>query len=143
MSTPRTFGDLDPSQYPGERLGMPETGIGSVGRFGRRIGALVVDYVLALAVANVFLPYSSSANSLLTLALFVFMQVLGILFIGGGAGHRLFGMRLLAIDGTPVGFRKALLRSLLLVVVIPALVWDSDQRGFHDKVAGTVLTVVR
>ena len=25
------------------------------------------------------------------------------------------------------------------VIVIPALVWDSDQRGFHDKVAGTVL----
>jgi hypothetical protein len=30
-------------------------------------------------------------------------------------------------------------RSLLLGIVIPALVWDSDQRGFHDKVAGTVL----
>jgi hypothetical protein len=25
------------------------------------------------------------------------------------------------------------------VLVLPALVWDSDQRGFHDKVAGTVL----
>jgi len=23
--------------------------------------------------------------------------------------------------------------------VIPVLVWDSDQRGFHDKIAGTVL----
>jgi hypothetical protein len=26
---------------------------------------------------------------------------------------------------------------------VPALVWDSDQRGFHDKVAGTVLLRVR
>jgi hypothetical protein len=30
-------------------------------------------------------------------------------------------------------------RTALLMVVVPALVWDSDQRGFHDKVAGTVL----
>ena len=29
--------------------------------------------------------------------------------------------------------------ALLLIIVIPALVWDSDQRGFHDKGAGTVL----
>jgi hypothetical protein len=30
-------------------------------------------------------------------------------------------------------------RSVLLMIVIPALVWDSDHRGFHDKIAGTVL----
>jgi hypothetical protein len=30
-------------------------------------------------------------------------------------------------------------RTLLLCLVIPVLVWDSDQRGFHDKIAGTVL----
>jgi hypothetical protein len=30
-------------------------------------------------------------------------------------------------------------RTLLLVIIVPAVVWDSDQRGFHDKVAGTVL----
>jgi len=30
-------------------------------------------------------------------------------------------------------------RSVLLGLAIPALVWDSDQRGFHDKIAGTVL----
>jgi uncharacterized RDD family membrane protein YckC len=30
-------------------------------------------------------------------------------------------------------------RTALLIVVIPAVIWDADQRGLHDKVAGTVL----
>jgi hypothetical protein len=25
------------------------------------------------------------------------------------------------------------------VIVIPAVIWDADQRGLHDKAAGTVL----
>jgi len=32
-----------------------------------------------------------------------------------------------------------LVRTVLLAVVIPALIWDRDTRGFHDKIAGTVL----
>ena len=30
-------------------------------------------------------------------------------------------------------------RTALLIVVIPAVIWDADQRGLHDKAAGTVL----
>jgi hypothetical protein len=43
------------------------------------------------------------------------------------------------LTGGWVGLRRPIVRTLLLVLVLPALVWDSDQRGFHDKVAGTVL----
>ncbi|HEY5230049.1 MAG TPA: RDD family protein, partial [Galbitalea sp.] len=28
---------------------------------------------------------------------------------------------------------------ILLMVVIPAVIFDRDQRGLHDKIAGTVL----
>jgi hypothetical protein len=34
---------------------------------------------------------------------------------------------------------RPIVRTLLLIVVIPAVVWDADQRGLHDKAAGTVL----
>jgi hypothetical protein len=27
----------------------------------------------------------------------------------------------------------------LLCIVIPAVIWDADHRGLHDKIAGTVL----
>lgn len=143
MSTPRTFGDLDPSRFPGERLGMPEHGAGSVARFGRRLLALCIDYALAIVVALLVAPYQSAAHTLATLVIFALTQVLFIATLGGSIGHRLLGLRLLALDGSWVGWRRPIVRTVLLVFVIPALVWDSDQRGFHDKVAGTVLTLVR
>jgi len=31
-------------------------------------------------------------------------------------------------------------RTALLAVVIPAMIWDRDTRGFHDKIPGTVTT---
>ena len=48
-------------------------------------------------------------------------------------------MRVVPIAGGWVGLWRPIVRTLLLVIVVPALIWDSDQRGFHDKVAGTVL----
>ena len=139
MSSPRTFGDLDPSRYPGERLGMPESGIGSVARFGRRLIALCIDYALAVVVALLIAPYQSATHTLATLIIFALAQIAFIPTIGGSIGHRALGIRVHAIDGTWVGWRRPIIRTVLLVLVIPALVWDSDQRGFHDKVAGTVL----
>jgi uncharacterized RDD family membrane protein YckC len=138
-ATPRTFGDLEPSRWPGERLGLPATGPGSVGRVGRRIGAIAIDWVSALLIALLFAPYSSLLHSWLTLAIFAIMQVVFIPTIGGSVGHRLAGMRVVPLTGGWVGLWRPVVRTLLLIVVIPALVWDSDQRGFHDKVAGTVL----
>jgi hypothetical protein len=31
-----------------------------------------------------------------------------------------------------------MIRTVLLIAVIPALIWDLDTRGLHDKFAGTV-----
>ncbi|MGR0320325.1 RDD family protein [Agromyces sp. ZXT2-3] len=132
-------GDIPPSTYPGERLGLPEEGVGSVGRVGRRIAALLVDWALANVIALLVGPYATNAHSWATLGIFALMQVLFIPTIGGSVGHRLLGMRVVPIRGGWVGFWRPVVRTLLLVVVVPALVWDSDQRGFHDKVAGTVL----
>lgn len=138
-ATPRTFGELEPSRWPGERLGLPDSGPGSVGRVGRRIAALAIDWGLALLIALLFAPYSSLLHSWITLGIFALMQVLFIPTIGGSVGHRIMGMRIIPLTGGWVGPWRPLVRTLLLVIVVPALVWDSDQRGFHDKVAGTVL----
>ncbi|HXH33518.1 MAG TPA: RDD family protein [Plantibacter sp.] len=136
---PRTFGELPPSAFPGERLGLPEVGPRSVARVGRRIGALVIDWALAIVLSVAFFSYDATA----TLVIFAIMQLVFIPTIGGSVGHRLCGMRLMPLTGGWVGVWRPALRTVLLCVVIPALVWDSDQRGFHDKVAGTVLLRVR
>ena len=35
------------------------------------------------------------------------------------------------------------MRTVLLFLVIPAVVWDRDGRGLHDKIAHTVIVATR
>ena len=58
---------------------------------------------------------------------------------GATLGHRLLGMRVETLDGTAPGFARALIRSVLLCLAIPPLVWDADQRGLHDRWAATLV----
>lgn len=136
---PQTFGDLEPSRWPGERLGLPSEGRGSVARVGRRLVALLVDWASAMLMALLFTPYESVAYTWATPLAFAVLQIVFIPTLGGSLGHRLLGMRVVPLVGGWVGVWRPALRTALLVIVVPALVWDSDQRGFHDKVAGTVL----
>ena len=78
-------------------------------------------------------------RSFATWLLFLVLQIVAITIIGGSIGHRLLGCYVAPLAGGWVGLWRPAVRSILLALVIPAIVWDSDQRGFHDKVAGTVL----
>lgn len=78
-------------------------------------------------------------QSLTVLGVFALLQVIAITVMGGSIGHRLLGCYVAPVTGGWVGLWRPVVRSLLLVLVIPAIVWDSDQRGFHDKIAGTML----
>ncbi|MCB1274039.1 MAG: RDD family protein [Leucobacter sp.] len=138
-SEPQRFGDLAPSKWPGERLGLPDTGRGSVTRIGRRIAAIAIDWGVALVIALLFAPYNSAAHSWAAYLVFIVMQILFIPTIGGSVGHRLTGSRVVPLTGGWVGVWRPIVRTILLALVIPVLVWDSDQRGFHDKIAGTAL----
>ncbi len=54
-------------------------------------------------------------------------------------GKRLTGLRVIRLDGMPVGFGRALIRTVLLMLVVPAMMMDRDLRGLQDKAAGTVV----
>ena len=132
---PNTFGQLPPSKWPGERLGLPPTGPSSIGRPGRRLLGFAIDWAIAIGVSAVFFGYDPAAN----LIIFVILQIVFIPTIGASIGHRVVGLRVISIHGGWVGLWRPVVRSALLGIAIPALVWDSDQRGFHDKIAGTAL----
>jgi uncharacterized RDD family membrane protein YckC len=130
--------------WRGQRLGLPESGPGSIAGPGRRIVALLVDWVASLLLVRLFLPgldYGSPESSLATLGFF-FAQVALFTWVAGSSfGHRLLGMGVMRLDGRPPGLGRALLRSLLIVLLLPPLVWDRDSRGLHDRAAGTVLVM--
>lgn len=134
------------NDYPGERLGLPATGPRSIARPGRRIGALAIDYFAATIIAIGFLGYDPLAlpaeagwRQFAPMTVFAVLQILFIPTAGGSPGHRMLGMRVVRFGGGWVGLWRPIVRTLLLVVVIPAVIWDADQRGLHDKIAGTVL----
>ena len=129
--------------YPGKKLGLPETGYRSVGRVGRRIVALLLDWAIAYIIALLWLGLPQltqpGLGQFAILGIFVALQIVSIPVLGGSIGHRVLGLAVTRIRGGWVGVWRPIVRSLLLGIVIPALVWDADQRGFHDKIAGTVL----
>ena len=138
LEGPRTESAEDDGRYRGERLGLPESGPGSLAPQGRRLGALVVDWVLAELLAASFGWYPSSAQGQLgTIAIFGAEQLVLLSLLGFTVGKRLFGLRVGKLGGplTPV---HVIVRTLLLLLVIPAVVWDQDGRGLHDRAAGTV-----
>ena len=126
---------LDVDDYPGRRLGLPQTGPGSVARFGRRLVALAIDWALSLLIARGL----AHGDEWATLAIFTVENVLLVATTGQSIGHRVLGIRVTRLDGGAPGVARSAGRSLLLALAVPALVWDRDQRGLHDRFMGTVL----
>ncbi|KAB2972392.1 MULTISPECIES: RDD family protein [unclassified Streptomyces] len=125
--------------YRGEQLGLPQDGPGSIARPGRRLGALVVDWGLCVLIAYGLLTDGyGQATSNWALLIFFVMGVLTVGTLGFTPGKRLFGLRVVAVDTGTVNPLRALLRTALLCVALPALIWDRDGRGLHDRLAGTV-----
>ncbi|MEU6943893.1 RDD family protein [Streptomyces sp. NPDC046316] len=125
--------------YRGQQLGLPEEGPGSIARPGRRIGALAVDWALCMVIAYGLVTdgYSQATGNWALLILLV-VSVLTVGTIGSTPGKRLFGLRVASVNGGRLGFLRVLVRSLLVCLAIPALIWDRDGRGLHDRLSGAV-----
>ena len=124
--------------YRGERLGLPESGSGSLAGQGRRVGALVVDWLIAYLIAAAFGWHpSTSQGQWGVLAIFAAEHLVLLSTLGFTIGKRLFGLRVGRMGG-PLTPLNVIVRTVLLMLVIPAVIWDRDGRGMHDRLAGTV-----
>jgi uncharacterized RDD family membrane protein YckC len=135
---PRRPASGAPAAYPGERLGRPDDGPRSLGTFGRRLAALVVDWAIALLIAG-WLLRGAGLEQFGPLLVLLVENVVLVGTAGATLGHRLLGLRVETLEGRAPGLVKALIRSVLLCLAIPPLVWDADQRGLHDRWAGTLV----
>jgi uncharacterized RDD family membrane protein YckC len=126
-----------PADWPGKRLGLPEAGPRSIGRFGRRLGALAIDWGIAYLLAYVF--FRPDNNGFAILVIFGVLQVVFLLVLNGSVGHLIFGLRVVPVSPGYLGVWRPFVRTLLLMLFIPAVIYDRDQRGLHDRWAGTIL----
>ena len=124
-----------PLDWPGKRLGLPQDGPRSIARSGRRIIALVIDFACAGVISAAFFGYEGWAST----AIFATVQIVFLLTLSGSPGHLILGMRVVPLRGGYLGVWRPFTRTLLLCLVVPALIWDKDQRGMHDRISGTVL----
>ena len=132
----------DDPGHPGDRLGLPARGPGSVSRLGPRLLALGLDWVACVIVVLAFgldPLYGPPTDSLVALAALVVEHTILVGLLGTSLGHRLVGIRVARLDGAPIGLLRGLGRAVLLALVIPPLVMDRDARGLHDFAAGTVV----
>ncbi len=133
----------DDEGYRGQRLGLPETGPGSLAGVGRRLLAIAVDWVACLLLVRLFLPtidYGTPSSSLATLGFFLAELTVFTWLAGASFGQRLLGMAVVRLDGGGgAGLLRAFVRSLAICLVVPPLVWDRDGRGFHDRWVGSAV----
>ena len=132
--------------WPGQRLGLPKEGSGSVAPFGARAMAFAVDAIASGLVAGLFVRPSAhsavlvgAAPALIVLAL---EQVLFVALSGQTLGMRLLDLKVvrLAHPEKVPGLLTAILRTIPLMITLGlAAFFTKDGRGLHDLAAGSAV----
>lgn len=129
--------------YPGERLGLPADGRGSLASWRARIAALVLDWAVCMAVAvSLFGTGVLTGNgwrSWMILVTFCVQSALLGWLAGGSLGQLACRIGVLRLDRVPLGLPRAAVRAVLVSLVLPALVVGADRRGLHDMAVGTAV----
>jgi uncharacterized RDD family membrane protein YckC len=132
VTTPDQYGG-----YPGGRFGLPPDGHGSLASWGRRVLALAIDWVLStLVVVAIYGPGgvygSTTATQLARLIVFAIEAFILTSLLGGSAGQLILGVNVRRTSGARLDPPRALLRTLLICLVIPPVIYNRDRQGLHD-----------
>lgn len=124
--------------------GRPSTtpsGYPEVAPLGRRIPALLIDWIACLAITNVvlaqFIEITPAWVSFGPLLVLFVENLLLVSLVGGTLGHRIMGITVVALGRPYLTPLHALIRAVLLCLFIPLIVVGQDGRGLHDRLAGT------
>ncbi|MCU1587458.1 MAG: domain containing protein [Frankiales bacterium] len=142
-----TLGELrNPGTWPGSRLGLPQTGSGSVAPFGVRAFGFALDIVasaLAAGIVSAQLDHPSDlTRQLIPYGVLLLEQVILVALTGQSLGMRVMGIKVVRLSDVsrPPGFLAALARALpLLLSAGLAGFFTRDGRGVHDLIAGCVV----
>lgn len=128
--------------------------------FGIRLAAFLIDNVILTGALAVLLPIlfdeSIAAETQSDGALFFGSAVSFAYFTllvglwGATLGKRVLGVRIVRLDGSPVGIPRALGRQLATILSVFTflvgylmVIFRSDKRALHDLIAGTVVVRVK
>jgi uncharacterized RDD family membrane protein YckC len=127
--------------YPGETLGVPKSGPGSLASMGRRLAALMIDWLIAYGLAALAMAFGLFSERVLSTAVLVIWLLLGVVALrlfGFTPGQLALGLRVVALDER-LGLGRVAVRGILVALVIPALFTDWDGRGIQDRLTNTAV----
>jgi uncharacterized RDD family membrane protein YckC len=118
--------------------------------FWRRMAAYVIDGII-LSLLNYVIDrfennsvWGSLTLSAIGLLIWTGYFIWAYSFSGQTIGKRILGIRVAAIDGSSLNWRKGFLRFLGYIPSTIGLllgflwsIWDADKQAWHDKIAGT------
>lgn len=134
---------LAPARWPGEKLGLPQSGTGALASVMRRVGGITLDWFMCLFAASIVyrLTHQLGGVSTLTFIIFALLGTVSVALFARTPGQAILGMGVARIDvaNAKVGVVRALVRTLLTLFIFPAVMVDSDGRGMHDRATGTAV----
>ena len=146
-----------PSTYAGENLGLPETGPGSLPGLFPRLGALLIDWLISLALTwlIIFIIYPVgdgvtvmeriAYSATYTFYVFVVWRTLTEWLFAQTPGHAIMGLGVVRVDdgSQRVGLWRSVVRVILTMFLFPPVIQDTDGRGMHDRATGTAVIRTR
>lgn len=106
---------------------------------GRRVVALFIDWIAALLISRALVGTpETTLESFATLGIFA-LQVTVLTWLWGSSfGQRIVGIRVVGRTRR-LGLVAAALRTALICLVIPPVIWDADGRGLHDRAVDSLV----
>ncbi|MGZ7497048.1 RDD family protein [Corynebacterium sp. ZY180755] len=142
---PAEFDGEAPAKWPGEKMGLPQSGPGSLASVARRSGGVAIDWLICWIVGAFIHMFTLQlgGTSTITLMLFILLGIVSVTLFARTPGQALLGMGVARIDKRDerVGFVRAAARTIFTIFVLPAAMVDTDGRGMHDRATGTAVVM--
>jgi uncharacterized RDD family membrane protein YckC len=143
MSEQTADADDSAEGYPGESLGLPESGRGSLASWRARVAALLLDWAASMALAVILFGVAVLREpgwpSWMTLAVFFVESSVLTGLAGGSFGQIIARIGVVRLDGLPIGLLRAVARQAMICLVLPTIVIGAERRALNDLVLGTVV----
>lgn len=112
---------------------------GELAGMGRRFIAITLDWLMSWAFGSLLFEQSEGRTFWIPGVFFIEI-VLFTWLTGASAGQRMVGLVVRSYpELMPLGILRILIRTTLILLVIPAVVFDSDGRGLHDRIASSAV----
>ena len=120
---------------------------------GQRFGAWLVDAVISIIVAGIGLGLLLFLSVVIAMPVVIAYAIVVLWLVatrGQSPGKMAINIKIVKVDGRPLGFGGMLLREIIgkivsSLVIYLGYIWilfDTERQGWHDKIAGTYVVKV-